>query len=105
MVFDTTKLTYLRNGSSLSIDPDKCTGCGLCIDVCPHAVLDLVEHRAVASAPARCMECGACRMNCPSGAIAVTSGVGCVAAIVNGMMNKSSPSCGCGSKRSKAACS
>jgi epoxyqueuosine reductase QueG len=32
-----------------------------------------------------CMQCGACRMNCPVGAIEVSSGVGCAAAIVTAM--------------------
>lgn len=104
MPLDTTKLTYLRNGSSLKIDAEQCTGCGHCIDVCPHAVLELSRRVAVATALGRCMECGACRMNCPSEAISVTPGVGCVAAIVNGMLNDSAPSCGCGGKTSRTSC-
>jgi len=32
-----------------------------------------------------CMQCGACRMNCPAGAIAVSTGVGCAAAIIGAM--------------------
>lgn len=96
MVFDTTQLTYIKNGSSLGIDPEKCIGCGICIDVCPHAVLEMQDRRAVVQERARCMECGACRLNCPPDAIAVASGVGCVAAIVEGMRKGTAPTCGCG---------
>jgi hypothetical protein len=45
------------------------------------------------------MECGACRMNCPDGAIAVSSGVGCAVAIINGMRGgefECGTGCACG---------
>jgi Fe-S-cluster-containing hydrogenase component 2 len=45
------------------------------------------------------MECGACRMNCPLGAIQVSSGVGCAAAIISGMRGKNAgcaDACSCG---------
>lgn len=95
MILDTTKLTYLSNGSSLRIDAASCTGCHTCLDVCPHAVLEMLERKSVVAARDRCMECGACRLNCPAHAIVVTPGVGCVAAIVNGMRSKTLPQCGC----------
>jgi ferredoxin len=43
-----------------------------------------------------CMECGACARNCEFGAISVNSGVGCAAAIINGMITGGEPSCDCG---------
>jgi len=94
MFSDTWKLTYIGNGSTLRIDSNNCAGCGLCLEVCPHAVLVISEGKAVVGARERCMECGACRMNCPRHAIEVTQGVGCVAAIVNGMW-KSGGGCEC----------
>ena len=52
-----------------------------------------------------CMECGACARNCASGAITVTAGVGCAAAIIGGMLRGTEPSCGCGgSSRASASC-
>jgi NAD-dependent dihydropyrimidine dehydrogenase PreA subunit len=97
MILDTTKLTYIGNGSSLRIAAEHCTGCGACVDVCPHAVLEVHERGAVVVARGRCMECGACRLNCPSHAIDVTPGVGCVAAIVQGMRGENGPQCDCSS--------
>ena len=102
MILDTTKLTYVGNGSSLRIDADLCTGCCSCLEVCPHAVLEIHGRKAMVIARERCMECGACRLNCPSHAIDVTSGVGCVAAIVNGLRRKSSPQCGCSTAGSRS---
>ncbi|TFG61311.1 MAG: 4Fe-4S dicluster domain-containing protein [Spirochaetales bacterium] len=33
-------LEYIKNAASLSFDPDLCTGCGMCLKVCPHAVFE-----------------------------------------------------------------
>lgn len=100
---NTAHLTYLGNGKSLAINADRCIGCGLCLDVCPHAVLEFQPKAGSTKAkvfPAwreRCMECGACKQNCPVGAISVSTGVGCVAAIINGMKTGGAPSCDCSS--------
>lgn len=88
---------YLRNGESLSIRSDSCSGCGACIEVCPHAVLELRDGRAVVRDRGLCMECGACARNCPTAAIAVTAGVGCAAAIIAGKLRGTAPACGSGS--------
>jgi len=52
--------------------------------------------KAAISDKDRCMECGACVRNCAFGAITVNAGVGCAAAIINGMITGGEPSCGCG---------
>ena len=97
---NTAELVYLDNGRSLAIDPAACTGCGVCLEVCPHNVIELLprDKGRVAAIRRRelCMECGACQKNCPTKAITVESGVGCVAAIVNGMLRGTAPSCDCG---------
>jgi NAD-dependent dihydropyrimidine dehydrogenase PreA subunit len=88
-------LTYLRNGSTLALDAGSCGGCGTCVEVCPHDVFRIRGDVATISARGRCMECGACALNCPTGALSVRSGVGCAAAVLNGLVRKAEPSCGC----------
>jgi hypothetical protein len=41
------------------------------------------------------MECGACSSNCPVDAIAVESGVGCAAAVINSLLGRKSSECSC----------
>jgi len=91
------KLSYLKNGETLVLDPDKCNGCRECIEVCPHAVFAISEGVALIADRGACMECGACARNCASGAIAVKAGVGCAAAIIGGLLRGTEPVCGCGS--------
>lgn len=97
-------MTYLRNGETLSLDVAPCTGCGACVEVCPHAVLAVEAGKAAIVRRGRCMECGACARNCPTGALAVKAGVGCAAAIILGKLRGTEPSCGCGGKDPAGCC-
>ena len=67
---------HLDDVSTLVLDQDRCIGCSLCTQVCPHHVFDMQDSKAVLVDFNACMECGACVNNCPSGAIMVTPGVG-----------------------------
>ena len=69
-------LLYLKDVTTLSLDAGKCTGCEMCIQVCPHQVFMMNGRKAHIIDKDLCMECGACSMNCPAGAIEVRSGVG-----------------------------
>lgn len=69
-------LRYLEDVSTLVLDQDKCIGCTLCTEVCPHAVFEMRQKKAHLADYNACMECGACVRNCPSGAIRVNPGVG-----------------------------
>lgn len=88
-------MKYLANVTSLEFFKENCTGCGRCVEVCPHAVFAMSGKKAFVTDRDRCMECGACARNCAYNAIKVSAGVGCAAAIINGMITGKSPSCGC----------
>ena len=97
------KLSYLKNGETLALEPAKCRGCRQCIEVCPHAVFEMSGGKSRIMDRDACMECGACARNCASGAITVKAGVGCAAAIIGGMLRGTEPSCGC-SRGTEPAC-
>jgi ferredoxin len=88
-------VTYLSGVASLELFPDKCTGCGTCIEVCPHGVFALNNKKVHIPDKDRCMECGACANNCSFGALRVDKGVGCAAALINSMITGGEPSCDC----------
>ena len=84
---------YLIN--TLTYHPDQCIGCGVCVEVCPHAVFVMNGRKAVLVRQPACMECGACQVNCPTAAITVESGVGCAAAMISAALRgKKEASCG-----------
>jgi len=74
---------YLKNVSTLKLDQATCTGCGRCVEVCPHQVFALEEKLAHITEFDACMECGACAKNCPVTAIRVDAGVGCASGLIN----------------------
>lgn len=53
----------------LLIDASKCTGGGLCVDICPTGALQLVDDCAVLLRPNDCTACALCEDICPTGAI------------------------------------
>ena len=97
-------MKYLTAVTTLELLPELCTGCGRCLEVCPREVF--ARHGKVVRIldRDRCIECGACMMNCPSAAIRVKAGVGCAAAVINGMIRGGKPECGCGGEPSDGSC-
>ena len=87
------QLLYLRDVVTLKLDEEKCMGCGICLSVCPHAVLQLTNGRVEIRNRDACMECGACAQNCPVKAVSVRSGVGCAAAVINFALGRKNASC------------
>jgi NAD-dependent dihydropyrimidine dehydrogenase PreA subunit len=92
--------TYIKNGETLALEPASCSGCGMCIDVCPHGVFRIDEATARIDHRERCIECGACARNCPTGALTVRAGVGCASAVLSGLLRGTEPSCGCSAGKS-----
>ena len=92
-----TGLRYLSNVVTLDLNIEKCNGCTMCIQVCPHAVFAIQNHKARIIDQDACMECGACARNCPTEALTVKAGVGCAAAVINGALGRKNSSCCCSS--------
>lgn len=69
-------MKYIKDVVTLKLDVDKCTGCSLCSQVCPHNVFLIRDKKAEIVDKNSCIECGACKKNCPVGAIQVNDGVG-----------------------------
>ncbi|MDH7499169.1 MAG: mercury methylation ferredoxin HgcB [candidate division NC10 bacterium] len=100
-------LVYLKDVVTLELDQEKCSGCGMCLLVCPHAVLSMSNGTAEIVNRDACMECGACARNCPAGALSVQAGVGCAVAVLNSRLKRkdSSGCCGMGSEGTTCSCS
>jgi NAD-dependent dihydropyrimidine dehydrogenase PreA subunit len=86
---------YLKNVVTLQLDENKCTGCGMCLYVCPHEVFKMNSKKVMIQDRDACMECGACSLNCPANAISVQSGVGCANAVINSMLGRNGGECSC----------
>ncbi len=87
------KFAYFEDVVTLTLNPQKCVGCGLCVEVCPHAVLQMANGRVRIADRGACMECGACARNCPAAALDVRTGEGCAQAILNEMLGRKCECC------------
>jgi len=55
----------------ITIDEDKCTGCGLCIPNCPEGAIQIIDDKARLVSDLMCDGLGACLGHCPEGAITI----------------------------------
>ena len=55
----------------ISIDEEKCNGCGLCINACHEGALELVNGKAKLISESYCDGLGDCLPECPTGAIKI----------------------------------
>lgn len=56
------------SGGRAAVDPETCTGCALCLAVCPAKAIYLEGKVAVVNRD-KCMDCGLCMVTCPEKAI------------------------------------
>lgn len=49
--------------ADLTVDLDKCNGCGMCARSCPYGAIEIVDKKAIISDP-RCVLCAACLEAC-----------------------------------------
>jgi ferredoxin len=55
-------------GLTVKVDPEKCVGCGACLDVCVFLGRNIIDGKAVIDEE-RCLGCGRCEQVCPNDAI------------------------------------
>jgi nitroreductase/NAD-dependent dihydropyrimidine dehydrogenase PreA subunit len=68
-----------KRNVTIVVDAEKCTGCGLCLNVCPSGTLSLINGIAVITGE-NSLSCGHCMAVCPTDAIEVE-------ALDNGMIS------------------
>lgn len=59
------------NRKIITIDQDKCTGCGDCIPNCPEGAIQMIDGKARLVSDLMCDGLGACLGHCPVGAITI----------------------------------
>ncbi|SDN58120.1 ferredoxin [Desulfonauticus submarinus] len=55
----------------VTVDTDKCIGCGECVDVCPVEVYELQDGKATPVNEEECLGCESCVEVCEQSAITV----------------------------------
>jgi NAD-dependent dihydropyrimidine dehydrogenase PreA subunit len=53
------------------VDPNKCTGCEECVNICPNGVFQMTEGKSDPYQCGECVFCESCLGVCPSGAITI----------------------------------
>ena len=56
---------------TVTVDTDKCTGCGECVDVCPVEVYELQDGKSTPVNEEECLGCESCVEVCEQDAITV----------------------------------
>jgi NAD-dependent dihydropyrimidine dehydrogenase PreA subunit len=61
-------------GFKVTLDKEKCNGCGDCVDVCPVDVFEIKGKKAVLVKAKECLGCESCIEVCQKGAITLEEG-------------------------------
>ncbi|MCK4358101.1 MAG: CoB--CoM heterodisulfide reductase iron-sulfur subunit A family protein, partial [Candidatus Cloacimonetes bacterium] len=65
-----SKKAILAEGTIAQVNPDRCSGCGYCEEICAYAAIEVDPKEEVAVVnDALCKGCGACAASCRCGAI------------------------------------
>ncbi len=54
------------------VDPEKCVGCGECVEVCPVDVYEIQNEKSVPVNPDECIGCESCIEVCEEDAITIS---------------------------------
>jgi NAD-dependent dihydropyrimidine dehydrogenase PreA subunit len=57
------------------VNPDACTGCGICVEKCPVGAIQLNDKNIAETNDQYCIGCGICAHFCPEGAISLLEGM------------------------------
>lgn len=74
-------LDYQKEIPDILVDEDACSGCAVCISLCPYDALSLKEgkkHPTLEIDTLKCKRCGVCVTACPSNAITIKDNLGTV---------------------------
>lgn len=57
----------------VTVDREKCEGCGECVDACPASILEMVDGKAKVTGDMEdCLGCESCVSVCPADAVTVS---------------------------------
>lgn len=61
-----------KGKSKVTVYPDWCKGCGICVEFCPGKVLEMSDQgKSTVVREDDCIRCGFCELHCPDFAIVV----------------------------------
>jgi len=61
-----------KGKSTVTVYPDWCKGCGICVEFCPSKVFEMSDQgKSVVVREKDCIRCGFCELHCPDFAIVV----------------------------------
>lgn len=61
-----------KGKNKVTVYPDWCKGCGICVEFCPRKVLGLSDQgKSTVEREEDCIRCGFCELHCPDFAIVV----------------------------------